>query len=357
MKYIYKMESVIVTITAVLCTILLLKLINKLRLLVSWRVNCWFCNNNFWVKYPDRNSWTCPKCEQYNGFTKDGDYNKQLTTANDQIMKTPKVFQKSPPKNGLCKMCNINQQLKVTQLANFVPMNENKYDEEIEGYRLQLEKAYKLCSPCKKVVQIKLHKEKETLLGSKLLEKRTPEKKNHKKDKQTQILKSFINSTSMLIAFILFILVSFEFYKNITKYENLHSTITNIKEILTGLLERICSIVKMKTLQTFPILETYDIDNITHLHSNLPNMFNFEHKQFDSINTMIQKALGGFVCLIQIVGNVWNVNSLKYTVAFDLLWSVFVIMSIADKTVAVDPLIISCFKVGTFTLLYFIVDL
>lgn len=32
-------------------------------------------------------------------------------------------------------MCNINQQLKVTQLANFVPMNENKYDEEIESYR------------------------------------------------------------------------------------------------------------------------------------------------------------------------------------------------------------------------------
>lgn len=55
--------------------------------------------------------------------------------ATDQSYKTPKVFQKTPPKNGLCKMCNINQQLKVAQLANFVPMNEKKFDEEIESYK------------------------------------------------------------------------------------------------------------------------------------------------------------------------------------------------------------------------------
>lgn len=65
----------------------------------------------------------------------DGDYNKVLSSSSEYVTKSPKSFKRSPPKNGLCKMCNINQQLKVTQLANFVPMNENRYDEEIDLYR------------------------------------------------------------------------------------------------------------------------------------------------------------------------------------------------------------------------------
>lgn len=64
----------------------------------------------------------------------DGDYNKPVIPA-EQALLTPKVFQKSPPKNGLCQMCNINQQLKVTQLANFVPMYEKRFEEEIESYK------------------------------------------------------------------------------------------------------------------------------------------------------------------------------------------------------------------------------
>lgn len=32
-------------------------------------VNCWFCNENSRVPYDDINKFTCPKCEQYNGFT------------------------------------------------------------------------------------------------------------------------------------------------------------------------------------------------------------------------------------------------------------------------------------------------
>jgi len=33
------------------------------------RVNCWFCNKNFVVKKEFANCWTCPECENYNGFT------------------------------------------------------------------------------------------------------------------------------------------------------------------------------------------------------------------------------------------------------------------------------------------------
>jgi ribosomal protein L37AE/L43A len=33
------------------------------------RVNCWFCQKDLVVEYHERDSWECPHCEQYNGFT------------------------------------------------------------------------------------------------------------------------------------------------------------------------------------------------------------------------------------------------------------------------------------------------
>lgn len=41
----------------------------KIRRNFPATVNCWFCNVNTKVPYVDANSWTCPACEQYNGFT------------------------------------------------------------------------------------------------------------------------------------------------------------------------------------------------------------------------------------------------------------------------------------------------
>lgn len=41
----------------------------KIRRNFPASVNCWFCNVNTKVPYEDSNSWTCPACEQYNGFT------------------------------------------------------------------------------------------------------------------------------------------------------------------------------------------------------------------------------------------------------------------------------------------------
>ncbi|KAL0842400.1 hypothetical protein ABMA28_014512 [Loxostege sticticalis] len=342
LKHIYKMESVLISITTILCSILVIKLLFRLRSTLPWRVNCWFCNNNFWMKFANRNCWTCPKCDQYNGFTKDGDYNKPVIPA-EQALLTPKVFQKSPPKNGLCQMCNINQQLKVTQLANFVPMNEKKFEEEIESYKVQLEKAYKLCSPCKRVLQMKLHKEKETLLGAKLLESRTPDKSRKKTVKRSQMLKSIINNTSMLIAGVLVLIVSIECYKNVLKSNCLSSTIINSKDTVLELLERIIAILKMKVILTFPTLENYlrNINSIP-LTEMMPEIF--IGKEIETVFTMTQKMLGGFVCLIQIVGHVWNINKLKYTIIIDLLWSVFVIATIAHAPADIDPLFISLIK-------------
>lgn len=208
--------------------------------------------------------------------------------------------------------------------------------------RLQLEKAYKLCSPCKKVLQIKLYKEKETLLGSKLLSTRTTEKKNPKHEKQKRMLKMFINSTSLIIALILFILVSFEFYKNlILRCQNLLSTINNIQQIALGLLETVYSIIEMKTRMTFPSLRGY-FYNIYKMKL-MPKSFNLGHINIDQVNLLTQKALGTFVCFLQTIGLIWNVNSLKNTITIDLLWLVF---AAATLDLALEPIYLSLIKVS-----------
>ncbi|XP_059056954.1 uncharacterized protein LOC131850670 [Achroia grisella] len=352
MKFIHNMESVLILLITVLCSILVFKLFSKLRSSVPWPVNCWFCNNDFWVKYMLRNSWTCPKCEQYNGFTKDGDYNKPIISTNDQIFSMPKVFQQSPSKNGLCKMCNINQQLKVAQLASFVPINEKKFDEEIDTYRTQLDKAYKLCSPCKRVLHTKLYKEKETLLATKLLETRSLDKRNQQIDTHHQILKSSINNIAMLIAIILVFVVTVELHTNIMKDKNLYMSVTNIKEITCGLLERIASIARMKTVMAFPSLENYfiDLDYTFFSVERWPKILYFKISNLDNFTILTQKILGGFVCVIQIMGHVWNVNKQKHIILIDLLWSVFVLTALAHHSTAIDPVIMSIIKLSSILL-------
>lgn len=138
------------------------------------RVNCWFCNTNSKVPYNDSNSWVCVNCTQYNGFTEDGDYNREIPaqyqsrlnphaniTDDDKISYTA-------PYNGLCFGCNRNQELKIHQLASFVPEVEENFEEEVEEYQQQLEQAYKLCSRCERVLKRTLNDVKRNILGSKL---------------------------------------------------------------------------------------------------------------------------------------------------------------------------------------------
>lgn len=194
---------------------------------------------------------------------------------------------------------------------------------------------------------MKLHKEKETLLGAKLLESRTPDKSSKKTVKRSQMLKSIINNTSTLIAGVLVLIVSVECYKNVLKSNCLSSTIINSKDTVLELLERIIAILKMKFILTFPTLENYlrNINSIP-LTEMMPEIF--IGKEIETVFTMTQKMLGGFVCLIQIVGHVWNINKLKYTIIIDLLWSVFVIATIAHAPADIDPLLISLIKVSLY---------
>ncbi|XP_058443695.1 uncharacterized protein LOC131425654 [Malaya genurostris] len=137
-------------------------------------VNCWFCNGNCKVLYENANSWVCPSCTQYNGFTEDGDYNREIPeqyqcrlNPRSNITDDDKISY-SVPYNGLCFGCNRNQELKIHQLASFVPDVEENYDVEVEEYQRQLEQTYKLCSRCERVLKRTLNEVKRNILGSKL---------------------------------------------------------------------------------------------------------------------------------------------------------------------------------------------
>ncbi|XP_074655173.1 uncharacterized protein LOC141908845 [Tubulanus polymorphus] len=125
-------------------------------------VNCWFCQEDTTVLYSNINSWNCPSCNQYNGFTEDGDYNRPIMA---QFKEFTSVNHQSPPSScrssdkfstcakKLCHSCNQKQTLKVRQLANYVPYNEDNYDLEIQKFQMQIEKSYELCSMCRELVK------------------------------------------------------------------------------------------------------------------------------------------------------------------------------------------------------------
>mgnify|MGYP001436509734 CR=1 FL=1 len=62
-----------------------------LGLEIPIRVKCWFCPHKQTVKFSQRNSWDCQSCSQYNGFNKDGDYNKEISGQHSEIPVYPKV--------------------------------------------------------------------------------------------------------------------------------------------------------------------------------------------------------------------------------------------------------------------------
>ena len=138
--------------------------------MIYLKKNCWFCNSLNCVSIFKTNSWTCANCKQYNGFTKDGDYNKIIpemfnnnnSTAinNSYTIRNKNSFKKNiSNKNGLCEKCNINQEIKLNKLTNYESKNEDTYDFEIEMYRNYLDKLYDLCDMCKSKVKFEIRKQ------------------------------------------------------------------------------------------------------------------------------------------------------------------------------------------------------
>jgi len=114
----------------------------------SVRVNCHFCGQDSKVEYAEQNSFTCPKCDQYNGWDERGDYNRPLLASTSYCRYIKDQEEQSSRENGLCRNCNLNQELKVAQLAA-----STSEGEELEEYRRHLERVYRLCPPCVDVVE------------------------------------------------------------------------------------------------------------------------------------------------------------------------------------------------------------
>ncbi|XP_050412162.1 transmembrane protein 201 [Patella vulgata] len=129
-------------------------------------VNCWFCNNKTVVPYGNVNCFDCPHCEQYNGFEKDGGYNKTIPAQFYEDMNHVMTCQAKEylgATSTLCATCQQNQQLKIRQLSIFEPLIEENYDIEVEEYKTQLERNYKLCVECQTRVDNELAKQNKTL--------------------------------------------------------------------------------------------------------------------------------------------------------------------------------------------------
>jgi len=130
----------------------------------SARVNCHFCNQNVRVPYRQSNSFYCPHCDQYNGWDSSGDYNMQLGLGDQSVRFVREQVQDCSQGNGLCRNCNLNQELKVSQLARF-----SRDGHELEEYKEHLEKVYRLCPMCEDVVATKLGNQ-DRKLANKLIE-------------------------------------------------------------------------------------------------------------------------------------------------------------------------------------------
>ncbi|XP_043070801.1 uncharacterized protein LOC6571201 [Drosophila grimshawi] len=179
---IFRLAAIAVPILSIFFVAALLshKLYINLRSRYNIKVNCWFCNDNTHVPFPERNSWTCPLCEQYNGFNADGDYNREILAQRDCSgrQSNPNLSKRTEAScatelagmnNGLCDQCNEAQRLKIEKLAQFEPKSESRFEQELKLYQSELEQRYRLCSSCERHVNQVLHEKKKMVLGSKLL--------------------------------------------------------------------------------------------------------------------------------------------------------------------------------------------
>ena len=108
--------------------------------MLQTKVSCWFCNEESSVFVLNKNAWTCDKCGQYNGFNKDGDYNKPIpemqtetrrqfcttpvrktnnSSCNNNMANSPASRSTAGSGNVLCDKCNNLQELKLAELNKF----------------------------------------------------------------------------------------------------------------------------------------------------------------------------------------------------------------------------------------------
>ncbi|XP_018372897.1 PREDICTED: uncharacterized protein LOC108767484 [Trachymyrmex cornetzi] len=148
------------------------------RLRARWpmKVNCWFCNENTKVWRQHLNWWLCPWCEQYNGFSKNGDYAYDIPEQYVTSKRHTRYCRLSEDgdsrhvfKDNLCACCNKREDLKLSELANFEPKSEKLFNTELKIFKEYLEARYPLCDSCKLTVRDILRRQAVWLTHYKML--------------------------------------------------------------------------------------------------------------------------------------------------------------------------------------------
>ncbi|KAG7207266.1 hypothetical protein KM043_008941 [Ampulex compressa] len=149
------------------------------RLKIRWplKVNCWFCNKDTKIWQQQLDWWLCPFCEQYNGFSKNGDYSYTIPEQHKISLNDTKRYCSTSPareaspiaKSNLCNECNTLEAIKLSQLSNFVPRNNRNYKSETEQFKQSLENKYPLCANCRTMVHNVLQKQSLWLAQYKML--------------------------------------------------------------------------------------------------------------------------------------------------------------------------------------------
>ncbi|KAK5966913.1 Gtr1/RagA G protein region [Trichostrongylus colubriformis] len=148
----------------------------SIRKRLHTKVNCWFCQQNQRVPYEQRDSFVCSNCEQYNGFDESGGYNRKVpgqqcfgavvpskrycTPMKANLARPDVVPREGYSSNGLCEKCNRQQEIIMRKVADFEPLNEERWSEELEMYRYKLNKIYPLCARCTFFTQNRMQEEK-----------------------------------------------------------------------------------------------------------------------------------------------------------------------------------------------------
>ena len=131
------------------------------------KVTCWFCNKESFVFLLNKNSWNCESCAQYNGFNKDGDYNKAIPEMQQESKKTFCINtaivapqQQAPATtNLLCDKCNSLQEQKLKELNKFEARVEENFDDEYKVYKSKLDHIYDICRACKAKLNMHLQRQ------------------------------------------------------------------------------------------------------------------------------------------------------------------------------------------------------
>ncbi|CAL8093303.1 unnamed protein product [Calicophoron daubneyi] len=148
------------------CPVVILWAVRKCQN-TSGCAECWFCCRSV-LKNSKGDSFECPYCRQYNGFTADGDYNRVIP-AQYIAPEHPKRF--VDERNGfhtesgiLCGLCERNQELIRKGLADFEPTCEERWDAELADLKRRLECIYGLCESCKNKSRTRIHEVDSMLL-------------------------------------------------------------------------------------------------------------------------------------------------------------------------------------------------